>query len=113
MTAAQQFALIMHELATNAAKYGALSSPNGKIAIQGKVEHVDGEQIFAIAWKETGGPPVSKPRRKGFGSTILVDGAKKFGQDAKLHFDQGGLRYELRVPLNSIEATQATPARQG
>ena len=110
MTAAQQFALIVHELATNAAKYGALSSPNGKIAIQGKVEHVDGEQIFAIAWNETGGPPVSKPRRKGFGSTILVDGAKKFGQSAKLHFDQGGLRYELRVPLNSIEAGQARAA---
>ena len=110
MTAAQQFALIVHELATNAAKYGALSSPNGKIAIQGKVEHVDGEQIFAISWNETGGPPVSKPRRKGFGSTILVDGGKRFGQAANLHFDERGLRYELRVPLNSIEAAQAPPA---
>jgi PAS domain S-box-containing protein len=111
MTAAQQFALIMHELATNAAKYGALSSPTGKVAIKGKLERVDGEQVFAIAWTETGGPPVRKPRRKGFGSTILVDGAKKFGQAANLHFDQGGLRYELRIPLNSIAAVQATPAR--
>ena len=111
MTAAQQFALIMHELATNAAKYGALSSPTGKVAIEGKLEQVEGEQVFAIAWTETGGPPVTKPRRKGFGSTILVDGAKKFGQAANLHFDQAGLRYELRIPLNSIAAAQATPAR--
>lgn len=110
-TAAQQFALIVHELATNAAKHGALSSSEGKVVIEGRVERVNGEQIFTIAWRESGGPPVKTPRRKGFGSTILIDGAKKFGRDAHLCFDQEGLRYELHVLLNTIEVAQATWAR--
>ena len=71
---------------------------------------MNGDKMFAIAWRESGGPPAKTPRRKGFGSTILVDGATKFGKDAKLRFDQEGLRYELRRPLNTIETTQAMPA---
>ena len=64
--AAQQFAMIVHELATNASKYGALSAATGMVAIEGKIERVNGEQIFAIAWRESGGPRVRKPRRRGF-----------------------------------------------
>jgi two-component sensor histidine kinase len=102
--AAQEFALIVHELATNAAKYGALSAPTGKVAIEGKVEGVNGQQIFAMEWRESGGPPVRRPRRKGFGSAILVEGARKFGRHAELRFEPQGLSYELRLPLSSIAA---------
>ena len=107
--AAQQFALIVHELATNAAKYGALSAPTGKVVIEGKVERVNGEQFFAMEWRERGGPPVRRPRRKGFGSTILVDGAKQFGRHAELRFERQGLSYELRLPLSSIAAGPSLP----
>jgi PAS domain S-box-containing protein len=107
--AAQQFALIVHELATNAAKYGALRVPTGKVIIDGKVERVNGEQIFAMAWRESGGPRVRKPRRSGFGSTILVEGARKFGRHADLRFQPEGISYELRLPLSGIMAQQSPP----
>jgi PAS domain S-box-containing protein len=107
--AAQQFALIVHELATNASKYGALSAASGKVAIEGKIERVNGEQIFAMAWRESGGPRVRKPRRNGFGSTILVEGARKFGRHADLRFQPEGLSYELRLSLSSIVAEQSPP----
>src|SRR5262249_3786475 len=106
--AAQQFALIVHELATNASKYGALSATRGKVAIEGKIERVNGEQIFAMAWRESGGPPVRKPRRRGFGSTILVEGARSFGRHADLRFEPLGLSYELRLPLSTIAAQQGS-----
>jgi two-component sensor histidine kinase len=107
--AAQQFALIVHELATNAAKYGALSAPTGKVVILGKIERVNGEHIFAMAWNESGGPSVRKPRRKGFGSTILLEGARQFGRHADLRFELEGLRYELWLPLSTILAEQSPP----
>ena len=107
--AAQQFALIVHELATNASKYGALSATRGKVAIEGKIERVNGEQIFAMAWRESGGPRVRKPRRRGFGSTILVEGARSFGRHADLRFEPHGLSYELQFPLSVIQAQQSPP----
>jgi PAS domain S-box-containing protein len=106
-SAAQQFALIFHELATNATKYGALSAAKGKIAIDGKLERANGEEILTITWKESGGPPVQTPRRKGFGTTILIEAARAFGNDAKLDFNASGLAYEFRIPLNSIEVRRA------
>jgi two-component sensor histidine kinase len=72
--AAQQLALVVHELATNSAKYGALSAPAGRVAVRGQVEHFNGEPTFGLLWTEQGGPPVHHaPNRKGFGSAILLD----------------------------------------
>ena len=59
--AAQQFALAVHELATNAAKYGALSVPNGRVSIECDVRRANGDESFTFLWKETGGPTVSAP----------------------------------------------------
>ncbi len=102
--AAQQFALAVHELATNAAKYGALSIPSGRVLIECDVKRANGDGIFSFVWKEAGGPPVSAPNRKGFGNVILVDGAKQFASHVALNFDPEGLRYELRCALSAIEA---------
>ena len=63
--AAHQFALIAHELATNALKYGALSAPGGRIAITGNVDQLNGASTFSFLWKESGGPQVTQPTRKG------------------------------------------------
>ena len=103
--ATQQFALAVHELATNAVKYGALSVPKGRVSIECEVGRVNGERTFTFLWKETGGPIVSTPKRKGFGSAILLDGAKQFGAHVALNYQPEGLRYELRFPLRTIEAT--------
>ncbi len=104
-SAAQQFALIIHELATNALKYGALSAPAGRVSIEGKIDRLDGGQTFMFVWTETGGPAVSKPTRKGFGSVILLDSAKHFGQSVALDYAPRGVLYELQVQLSTIEAS--------
>jgi two-component sensor histidine kinase len=101
--AAQQFALTVHELATNAVKYGALSVPNGRISIKCDIERVNG--TFSFLWKETGGPIVLPPKRKGFGTTILLESAKQFGKHIVLDYEPDGLRYEVRFPLSTIEAS--------
>jgi PAS domain S-box-containing protein len=107
--ATQNFALIVHELATNAVKYGALSSPSGRISITGRVERMDGGDRFSFEWREAGGPPVSEPTRKGFGSAIILEAAKQFGQEVAIEYDPLGLHYQLRVALSAI---QSPPSRQ-
>ena len=102
--AVQQFALMTHELTTNAAKYGALSTPDGRISVEGSIERESDHGTFSFLWKEAGGPKVSAPKRKGFGSAVLHDFAKQFGQRAKMSYDPEGLRYEVRFPLSAIEA---------
>src|SRR5262249_10666686 len=69
--AAQNFAMALHELATNAAKYGALSSQVGQVHIVWSVRRPDGARHFLFRWEECGGPPVTDPERRGFGSTVL------------------------------------------
>jgi PAS domain S-box-containing protein len=104
-SAAQQFALIIHELTTNALKYGALSAPGGRVAIEGKIDRLNGGGTFTFLWRETGGPAVTKPTRRGFGSVILLDSARHFGQSVELDYAPRGLCYELQVQLNTIEAS--------
>ena len=105
--AAESFALIIHELATNAVKYGALSTRQGRVAIQCSIDGANGSGQFRFEWRESGGPPVSPPARKGFGSTILSEAAKQFSQDVQAKFTPEGLTYELRSLLTGIEAPRA------
>ena len=106
--AAHQFALITHELATNALKYGGFSSPGGRVTITGSIEQLNGASSFSFRWKESGGPPVVQPTRKGFGSVILLDAAKQFGQHVATNYEPQGLSYELVVPLREIEASNVS-----
>ena len=108
--ATQQFSLAVHELATNAIKYGALSVPRGRVSIECDVTPANGERTFTFLWKETGGPTVSAPKRKGFGGTILLDGAKQLGAHVALNYEPKGLRYELRLPLTAVEAANKPSA---
>jgi two-component sensor histidine kinase len=105
---AQQFALIVHELATNAAKHGALSEPSGRIAISGRIEPVKSEFVFS--WTERGGPAVTQPTRRGFGSVVLEQAAKPLSESVALVFEREGIRYELRAPLGSVLAEQRLSA---
>ena len=100
--AAQQFAMIVHELATNAVKYGALSVPDGRVSISGKIDGYDGARFFVFSWKETGGPRVAQPTRRGFGSAILLEGTEQFGTVAMKYLPDG-LIYQLHLDLKAIE----------
>jgi two-component sensor histidine kinase len=87
--------MTLHELATNSTKYGALSSPAGRIRIEWTV---DGER-FRFSWNETDGPACTPPTTRGFGSRMLERAlAAELGGKAKLDFAPGGLRYVVEAP---------------
>jgi PAS domain S-box-containing protein len=109
--AAQHLALIVHELATNAVKYGALSVPTGHVAIEGKIETVEGEPQFVWLWSEHDGPKAVEPKYKGFGSSILLDSGQQFGSYVDLTYAPEGLRYELRLPLATVQGMALPPRR--
>ena len=88
--------LVLHELATNASKYGALSDPAGRVAVTWLVSPVD---KLKLDWRETGGPPVEKPEHAGFGSTLIEKGfAAQIGGSATLRFEPDGLTCALEFP---------------
>ena len=101
---AQNFALAVHELATNAAKYGALSSAAGRVNIHWSTSKSNGSELFVFRWEEQGGPPVSSPDQKGFGSVVLEQVmAEYFVEPPHIDFAVGGLRYQLSGELASLK----------
>lgn len=93
---ATSFALIIHELATNAAKYGALSSEGGHVDVTWRA--VSGRLQFE--WAESGGPNVAAAHEKGFGTTLVErTAAYQFGGNAELRFEASGLQCRLDLPL--------------
>jgi two-component sensor histidine kinase len=104
--AALNFALIVHELTTNAVKYGALSKSEGRVEVDCGTEGVNGDARFRFTWREFGGPPVSEPTRTGFGSSILFNVAKQFAPNVQVKYAREGLVYEIRAPLSLIKASQ-------
>ena len=68
---AQNFTLALHELATNSAKYGALSNTTGKVQVSWTIELDQSGSALKFRWQESGGPPVSPPTRQGFGTQLL------------------------------------------
>ena len=92
--------LVFHELATNAAKYGALSVPDGRIQVSWTVKPAEnGKQVVEVEWRERGGPPVSPPSRQGFGTRLLKESlTRKFGGTVDLDFGRDGLQCHIRLP---------------
>jgi PAS domain S-box-containing protein len=106
---AQNFALALHELATNAAKYGALSNATGRVRISWSKWVSNGSDLFTFRWQEDGGPPVSPPTQKGFGSAVLEQVmAEHFEVAPHIDFLPSGARYELNGSLDAL--TTAEPA---
>ena len=100
-------AMAFHELTTNAAKYGALSGPNGRIEIGWHRAAAEGERPaqLRIDWVETGGPAVVEPERRGFGSRMIEGSIEaELGGSARMYFKPEGLRCEIVVPLTSATA---------
>jgi hypothetical protein len=93
-------ALVLHELATNARKYGALSVAQGRLSVTWEVRTNGGENLI-LEWKESGGPPVSAPKRRGFGSTLIERTIHAQGGKASIRYGSEGLSARLRLPLRS------------
>jgi two-component sensor histidine kinase len=92
--------MALHELCTNAAKYGAFSRPAGRVVIEWLLV-VEGEQKrLLLTWRESGGPPVALPSRRGFGSRLIERGlAGELNGEVRLDFDPGGVVCAIDVPI--------------
>ena len=105
--------MAFHELTTNAAKYGSLSVPAGRLAVDWSVaDGNDGNRTFSLQWRERGGPPVREPTRQGFGSILmekLFDG--QAGVSMKIQFHTAGLEFDLAMPWSPHEAQLAQAAQ--
>jgi chemotaxis family two-component system sensor kinase Cph1 len=99
--AAQNLGLALHELAANAAKYGALSVPDGRVAIHTALESSSPGRTLVLHWTETGGPAVTPPERRGFGSVVIERSiCHDLDGEASLEFDRDGVRCVIRLPLS-------------
>jgi two-component sensor histidine kinase len=103
-TLAQGFALITHELTTNAVKHGALSRDGGSIAISWSVAGSASETELLFKWQERGGPRVSPPARKSFGTVLLERAVPTSGPPPRLHYGSLGFSYEHSVKLVSAHS---------
>jgi two-component sensor histidine kinase len=107
LSATQGFALVIHELATNAAKHGALSTPAGTVAIHWSVNERSNAPQFSFSWQESGGPPVVPPERKGFGTTLLKSAIGGAEAAPNIEYAPKGVHYTLEAPLSAIAAVPA------
>jgi two-component sensor histidine kinase len=96
-TAAQSIGMALHELATNAGKYGSLSDDHGSVTIDWRLDHGQ----FSIGWVERDGPRVKPPERRGFGSTIISAVAEaSVDGEVELNYRSGGVIWRLRCPAS-------------
>lgn len=93
-------AMALHELATNAIKYGALSKDHGQVSLHWQVDRSDGEPRLSMTWSEQGGPPVTPPSHKGFGTRLIERGlAAELGGSVQLSYPESGVRCIIDTPL--------------
>jgi PAS domain S-box-containing protein len=106
-SSAQAVGLALHELATNAGKYGALSSDTGRVDICWAAD-----DVFTLSWVESGGPPVTAPKRRGFGSILMgVMAERSVGGAVELDHAPAGVRWRLTCPAaNALESADRLEA---
>ena len=90
--------MLLHELTTNALKHGALSTDAGRVSIDWSV---DGDR-FILEWRESGGPAVKAPARKGFGSRLIHMGLLGAG-DAAMRYEPSGLHATFTAPMSQLQ----------
>lgn len=103
--AAQAVTMVLHELTTNAAKYGALSAPNGRVDIEisRRNDEVAGE-LLDLHWRESGGPPVSAPKKTSYGSNVIKGAlTHELGAKVELKFLDGGVECQIVVPMANVK----------
>ena len=99
--AALSFSLVMHELMTNACKYGALCRDGGRVDVDWAIQSTGDEADLVMRWRESGGPPVVPPTRRGFGSKLVRLGLIGSG-GVDLRYDPAGFEADLQAPVRHL-----------
>jgi PAS domain S-box-containing protein len=107
--ATQAVGIAVHELASNAVKFGALSSGQGRVAVHWHLEPNKRGQELVISWSESGGPIVAAPDYAGFGATIIEHTGQSVGGRVVTRYAPTGLTWELRAPAASMIEGRARP----
>ena len=103
--AAQNIGMALHELGTNAAKFGSLSVPGGRVRICWSINNGGTGPRLEIAWRESGGPPVAKPAQTGFGQLVVKRmAASALDADVALDYAPGGIVWTLDMPMAHVLA---------
>jgi two-component sensor histidine kinase len=98
--------MVIHELSTNALKYGALSVPDGRVSIVWSVDHA--AHRFKLEWRERGGPAVAAPLKKSFGSRFIEQALPgQLQGEARLMFEPEGLVCDVNIPITSLQEQTA------
>lgn len=95
--------LVLHELATNAVKYGALSNETGTVELTWRIDEIDGVSQFRLRWQESSGPPVVAPSRRGFGSRLIERTFSSTQARAGSAFPPTGLVFTLDSTLDTLQ----------
>jgi two-component sensor histidine kinase len=104
---AQALAMVLHELTTNAAKYGAFSQPGGWLSVQWQWQGNGSGRHLIIDWQELGGPSVREPVQRGYGTSIIRELIPyELGGTAVLDFAAGGLQCRLEIPADWVYGTE-------
>jgi PAS domain S-box-containing protein len=97
--------MVLHELATNARKHGALSVPEGRLEINWEIHSEPGRSLV-LSWREWGGPPVTVPESYGFGMSLIERTLKSHGGETRIQFAANGIACQITVPLPDMTATE-------
>jgi len=110
--AALHLALVLHELGTNARKYGALASPSGRVAIEWTVESNNDARLLTLIWREAGGPQVTAPEKRGFGTTLIEESLRAHRGTVSMTFASAGVSCTIKLPLADCLDHLATASRR-
>lgn len=101
--AAQNLGMALHEMATNAVKYGALSAPNGQVTIAWEWKGQGAKRVLRMAWREKGGPTVKAPTSRGFGSQVIERNlTRALGAEVRLDYASSGFKAEMNLPQTLV-----------
>lgn len=113
--ATQALAMVLHELVTNAAKYGALSMPGGQVRVRWSRRRNGGSRaVLTIEWQESGGPAVRAPSRHGYGTSVICDLVPyELGGTVDMDYATGGVRCRIEVSLDQAPGEDRQAAFNG
>ena len=106
--ATEALGMVLHELVTNATKYGALSVPEGRVSVDWECRHKgDTKTDLLIVWRETGGPPVSAPSHDGYGNSLVCGLIPhELGGTVDLVFASDGVCCSIGLPVKAVTVTE-------